>query len=83
MCHVVYSFSWRKPKELESYFIVTIEKKGKNTIIGAIIYRHPCMNKEMFTGDLMEPLTEKLTNENQHIPSIAGDYNFDLLSTND
>ena len=70
-----------KPKELESYFIETIEKKGKNSIIGAI-YRHPCMNKEMFTDDYMEPLTEKLTKENKHI-YLAGDYNFDLLSTND
>ena len=39
----------QKPKELESYFIEQINQKGKNSIIG-IIYRHPCMDKNLSRG---------------------------------
>jgi hypothetical protein len=70
-----------KSKELESYFIETINKKGKNDIIG-VIYRHPCMDKESFTDEYMDTLTEKLATENKKV-YLAGDFNFDLLSTDD
>ena len=46
-----------KPKELESYFLETISKKGKNSLIG-IIYRHPCMNQNLFIDEFMQPLNE-------------------------
>ena len=53
-----------KPKELESYFIEQINQKGKNSIIG-IIYRHPCMDKNLFIEDYMKPLNDKLAAENK------------------
>ena len=68
-----------KSKELESFFIEVINEKAKNEIIGAI-YRHPCMNPTEFTDDYMKPLNDKLSKENKHV-FLAGDYNFDLLST--
>ena len=42
-----------RPKELESYFIETLNKKGKNTIIGTI-YRHPCMDQNTFIDDYIQ-----------------------------
>ena len=69
-----------KAKELESFFIEAIDKKGKNTIIGCI-YRHPCMDENIFLDDFMQPLNDKLSNENKKI-FLAGDFNFNLLNTN-
>ena len=68
-----------KAKELESYFIETINPRGKNTILG-IIYRHPCMNSTIFNEDYLQPLTEKLSEQNKKV-YITGDFNFDLLNT--
>ena len=68
-----------KSKELESYFIEAINGNGKNAIIGSI-YRHPRMSKDSFIEDYMEPLNDKLSKENKKI-FLAGDFNFDLLST--
>ena len=68
-----------KTKELESYFIETINKKGKNDIIG-IIYRHPCMDQNLFINDFMQPVIDKITNENKKT-FLAGDFNFDFLNT--
>ena len=70
-----------RPKELESYFIEAINTKGKNTIIGTI-YRHPCMDQNVFIDDYMQPLNDKLLNENKKT-FMAGDFNFDLLYTDD
>ena len=70
-----------KSKELESFFIEVINSSSKNSIIGTI-YRHPCMCKTSFIEDFMEPLNDKLSKENKKI-FLAGDFNFDLLSTED
>jgi len=67
------------PKELESFFIEVIDEKNKNSIIG-IIYRHPCMNEVSFNDDFLKPFTEKVSSEEKQC-FIAGDFNFDLLST--
>ena len=71
----------QKEKELESLFVEIINTKGKNEIIG-VIYRHPCMDKSIFTQNYMQPLIEKLNKENKNI-YLAGDFNFDFLSLND
>ena len=69
-----------KSKELESYFIETVNNPcGKNFIVGTV-YRHPCMEPTHFTDDYMQPLLDTLTSENKKI-FIAGDFNFDLLQT--
>ena len=68
-----------KSKEVESYFIEKINKKGKNSIIG-VIYRHPCMDENLFIEDYMKPLNDKLAAEDKKT-HIAGDFNFDLLNT--
>ena len=68
-----------KSKELEFFFIEVINEKAKNEII-VTIYRHPCMNPTEFIDDYMKPLNDKLSKENKHV-FLAGDYNFDLLST--
>ena len=68
-----------KSKELESYFIETINSSGKNTILG-IVYRHPCMNPTLFNEDYLQPLTDNLAEQNKKI-YITGDFNFDLLNT--
>ena len=38
------------------------------------------MDPTLFNEEYLQPLTEKLTNENKKI-YIAGDFNFDLLNT--
>ena len=68
-----------KSKELESIFIEIINPKGRNTIIGTI-YRHPCMDQDLFLDDYIKPLCDKLSSENKPI-YIAGDFNFDLANT--
>ena len=65
-----------KPKELESTFIEILDSRGKNTIVGSI-YRHPCMDQNLFIDDFLKPLCEKLQGENKKY-YLAGDYNFDL-----
>lgn len=68
-----------KSKELESYFIETINSSGKNVIVGTI-YRHPCMDPSLFTEEYIQPLLDTITSENKKV-FIAGDFNFDLLKT--
>ena len=65
-----------KSRELESYFIEVLNPKGKNTIIGTM-YRHPCMDQNLFLDDFVKPLCDKLTAENKKI-YLAGDFNLDL-----
>ena len=45
-----------KTKDLESYFLETINEKGRNTIIGTI-YRHPCMEPKILLTTICNPLT--------------------------
>ena len=68
-----------KSKELESVFVEIVNPKGKNTIVGNV-YRHPCMDQNLFLNDFMSPLCDKLTAENKQI-YLAGDFNFDLSNT--
>ena len=67
-----------KSKELESYFIEAINDHGKNIVIGSI-YRHPCMDQSLFIDEYLQPLNDKLLNENMKV-FLAGDFNFDLLN---
>ena len=67
-----------KKKQLESVFIETINKKGKNTIIGCI-YRHPSMTINDFNDNFLSPLLEKLSFENKNI-TLLGDFNINLLN---
>ena len=67
-----------KEKELESYFVEVIQEKYLNSIVG-VIYRHPCMDESTFINDYMQPLNDKLQNENKKL-FITGDFNFDLLN---
>ena len=68
-----------KSKELESFFIEIINCKGKNQIVGTI-YRHPCMNEDLFINAYLGPLSDKLAKVQKDI-YIAGDFNFDLLKS--
>ena len=68
-----------KPKELESYFLETIDSKEKTSLMGCI-HRHPCMEQATFIDDYLEPLNDKLINESKKI-FLAGDFNFDLLKS--
>ena len=68
-----------KSKELESIFIEIVNPKGKNTILGTI-YRHPCMDQDLFLDVFIKPLCDKLTAENKLI-YLAGDFNFDISNT--
>ena len=65
-----------KTKDLESYFLETINEKGRNTII-ATIYRHPCMEPKTFIDNYLQPLNDQLIKENKKI--FLGDFNFDLI----
>ena len=67
-----------RSKELESYFVEAINDKGKNSIIG-VIYRHPCMDQNIFIDDYMKPLNDKLLKENKK-SYLLGDFNFDFLN---
>ena len=66
-----------KDNELESYFIEVINERQKNSILG-VIYRHPCMDENNFIDDYINPLCEKIQNEDKKV-FIAGDFNFDML----
>ena len=68
-----------KSKEVVSYFIESINQKGKNNIIG-IIYRHPCMDENLFIEEYMKPLNDRLSAKNKKT-YVAGDFNFEKLST--
>ena len=66
-----------KTKELESAFIEVINPKRTNSIIG-VIYRHPCMETNIFNDEYLKNLAEKLSSENKN-NYISGDFNYDLL----
>ena len=44
------------------------------------IYRHPCMEQVTFIDDYLQPLNDKLINENKKI-FLTGDFNFYLLKS--
>ena len=67
-----------KSKELESSFIEIVNPKETNSIVG-VIYRHPCMEENIFTDDYLKKITDILSIENKKI-FISGDFNFDLLN---
>ena len=67
-----------KSKELESAFIEIINPKEVNSIVG-VIYKHPCINGDIFNNDYLKPLLSKLATQNNKNIYIAGDFNFDLI----
>ena len=44
--------------------VKSINKNGKNTIIGTI-YRRVCVEQNIFIDDYMQPLNDKHTRENK------------------
>ena len=66
-----------KAKELESAFIEIISPNEANSIVG-VIYKHPCINNDLFNKDYLHPLLSKLSVQNNKKIFIAGDLNFDL-----
>ena len=70
-----------EPKVLESYFVEIINKNQANDIVG-VVYRHPCMNETTFNEHYLKDLVDKLSNVNKKV-FIAGDFNFNLLNTNE
>ena len=67
-----------KNVERESCFIEIINQKSVNDING-VVYRHPCMNAEVFIDDCLVPLTDKLSRQKRNM-FICGDFNFNLLN---
>ena len=61
---------------IESVFIEITDKNNENQIYGCI-YRHPCMDMEIFNGYL-ENLLKKLDKEKK-LSYLTGDFNMDLL----
>ena len=53
-----------KPKELESVFVEVIDSKDKNSIVG-VIYRHPCMDENIFNEDYIKVFKEKNASDNK------------------
>ena len=67
------------PKELESTFVEIINPKNVNTIVGSI-YRHPCMDGDVFNENYLSPFIYKLSNHFKKEIYLGGDFNFDLLN---
>ena len=58
-----------KSNEVESVFIKIVTPKKNNIIIGCI-YRHPSMELQEFNDNYLNPLLDKITEENKkNIPS--------------
>ena len=68
-----------KSNELESVFIKIVTPKKNNIIIGCI-YRHPSMELQEFNDNYLNPLLDKITEENKKI-FLMGDFNVDLMKT--
>ena len=66
-----------RKKELESIFIVVINSKGKNLIIGCI-YQFRSINPNEFTDIYISKLLGKISKEDKTIV-LMGDFNIDLL----
>ena len=54
-----------------------MNSNGKNVIVGTV-YKHPCMDPELFTDQHMQPLLDTIAAENKR-SFIAGDFNFENL----
>ena len=67
-----------KAKELESVFY-EVENPGKKSEIYGCIYRHPCMDADIF-NELLDKLLKKITAEKK-VTYLMGDFNMDLLKT--
>ena len=68
-------------KGTESIFVEVINKNKANDIIG-VIYRHPSMCPNDFNDNFLRPLIHKLSQVNQKHIYIAGDFNFNLIKSN-
>ena len=66
-----------RKKELDSIFIVVINSKGKNLIIG-YIYQFRSINPSEFTGIYISKLLGKISKEDKTIV-LMGHFNIDLL----
>ena len=71
-----------KAKELESAFIEIINSNEANSVVG-VIYKHPCINNDLFNNDYLQPLLSKLSVQSNKKIFIAGDYNFDLIRSSE
>ena len=67
-----------KAKELESIFY-EVENTGKKSEIYGCIYRHPCMDADIF-NELLDKFLKKVTAEKK-VTYLMGDFNMDLLKT--
>ena len=68
-----------KSNEVESVFIEIVTPKKNNIIIGCI-YRHPSMESQEFNDNYLNPLLDKITEENKKIFLVGGFY-ADLMKT--
>ena len=66
-----------KSKELESVFI-EILNEGKKNQIYACIYRHPCMDLDIFNEQYLSKIMNILDKEKK-LCYLMGDFNVDLL----
>ena len=67
-----------KSKELESIFY-EVENPGKKSEIYGCIYKHPCMDADIF-NEYLEKLLKKIDSEKK-TAYLMGDFNMDLLKT--
>ena len=66
------------PDKLESIFTETACPKSSNIIVGCI-YKHPFLQANSFTNDIILLLLGELDKENSKKIFILGDFNIDLL----
>ena len=66
------------PGKLESIFIEIVCPKSSNLIVGCI-YKHPSLQMNKFTNDIMQSLLKKLNKENSKKTFLFGDFDIDLL----
>ena len=66
------------PGKLESIFIEIVCPKSSNIIVGSI-YKHPSLQVNNFTDDIILSLLGKLNKENSKKNFLLGDFNINLL----
>ena len=69
-----------KSKEIESIFIEIDNPNESNSILGTL-YRHPTMDEKLFNEKYIVALKDIREKEQNKTFYIAGDFNFDLLKT--
>ena len=77
-CHPRNDLNIYMPGKLESIFIEVVCPKSCNIIAGCI-YKHPSLQVDNFTNDIILTLLEKLNKENSKKIFLHGDFNIDLL----